>query len=186
MTWTTCKSVAGLLTENHYLGPISRGVAWQDNFGAIIIATPTARRIPGPPILIPREATQERSTAPVIGGGLRHGIGCDRRLRAMGHGLRVDKRRSRIGGFSRCGAMPRVQQSSAPKTRRSCANCRGRSTANPAASRSSNSFLRPVHWTSGFHAVRALCNPRRPLHFSESAVNTRCRAVCGNRISMTP
>lgn len=46
MTWSTCRSVAGLLTEHHYLGPIDRGVAWRDQFGAIIVAPPTARRLP--------------------------------------------------------------------------------------------------------------------------------------------
>lgn len=30
MTWTTCRSIAGLLAENHYLGAIDRGVAWHD------------------------------------------------------------------------------------------------------------------------------------------------------------
>lgn len=46
MTWTTCRSIAGLLAEHHYLGPVTRGVAWQDGSGAIIIAAPTARRLP--------------------------------------------------------------------------------------------------------------------------------------------
>lgn len=47
MTWTTCRSVAALLTENHYLGAVNRGTAWHDDFGVIIVAAPTARRLPG-------------------------------------------------------------------------------------------------------------------------------------------
>jgi hypothetical protein len=46
MTWTTCRSVTGMLAEHHYLGPIDRGVAWRDEFGAIVVAPPTARRLP--------------------------------------------------------------------------------------------------------------------------------------------
>jgi hypothetical protein len=47
MTWTTCRSVTGILVEKHYLGPISRGTAWRDEFGVIIVAQPTSRRLPG-------------------------------------------------------------------------------------------------------------------------------------------
>ena len=47
MTWATPRSVAGLLAEKHYLGAIDRGIAWRDDFGAIVIAAPTARRLPG-------------------------------------------------------------------------------------------------------------------------------------------
>jgi hypothetical protein len=47
MTWTTCRSVFGVLTENHYLGPIGRGWAWKDEFGVIVVAPPTSRRLPG-------------------------------------------------------------------------------------------------------------------------------------------
>jgi hypothetical protein len=46
MTWTTCRSVAGVLAENHYLGAIDRGAAWQDQFGVVIVSAPTARRLP--------------------------------------------------------------------------------------------------------------------------------------------
>jgi len=46
MSWVSCQSVADLLAENHYLGPTSRGLAWHDRFGAIVIAPPTARRLP--------------------------------------------------------------------------------------------------------------------------------------------
>lgn len=47
MSWTSCRSITGMLAEHHYLGPVDRGVAWQDQFGAIIVASPTARRLPG-------------------------------------------------------------------------------------------------------------------------------------------
>lgn len=47
MTWTSCRSVAGLLAAHHYLGAIDHGVAWKDDFGVIVIAAPTARRLPG-------------------------------------------------------------------------------------------------------------------------------------------
>lgn len=46
MTWVSCRSVVGILVEKHYLGAIDRGVAWQDEFGVIVIAAPTARRLP--------------------------------------------------------------------------------------------------------------------------------------------
>ena len=46
MTWITPSSCADLLREKHYLGPTKRGIAWADEFGVIIVASPTARRIP--------------------------------------------------------------------------------------------------------------------------------------------
>lgn len=46
MTWVSCRSVSGLLDEHHYLGASRRGVAWQDEYGVIIVAPPTARRLP--------------------------------------------------------------------------------------------------------------------------------------------
>lgn len=46
MTWANPRSATGLLQENHYLGAMSRGVAWIDQAGCIIIAQPTSRRIP--------------------------------------------------------------------------------------------------------------------------------------------
>lgn len=46
MMWVSCRSVAKLLTDNHYLGPIDRGVAWRDEYGCIIIGPPTSRRLP--------------------------------------------------------------------------------------------------------------------------------------------
>lgn len=44
--WTTTRSVSQLLAERHYLGSINRGAAWQDEFGVIVVAAPTARNIP--------------------------------------------------------------------------------------------------------------------------------------------
>ena len=46
MPWVSCRSVASVLAEHHYLGPIDRGVAWQDEHGVIIAAPPTSRRVP--------------------------------------------------------------------------------------------------------------------------------------------
>jgi hypothetical protein len=46
MVWTTPAAVADVLAENHYLGPIRRGTAWQDEFGVIVVSSPTARKIP--------------------------------------------------------------------------------------------------------------------------------------------
>lgn len=45
--WTTCREVSQLLSEQHYLGPSRRGFAWRDTHGAIVVAPPTARRLPG-------------------------------------------------------------------------------------------------------------------------------------------
>lgn len=39
-------SVNRLLSERHYLGPIDRGEAYADQFGVMIFANPTARRLP--------------------------------------------------------------------------------------------------------------------------------------------
>jgi hypothetical protein len=38
--------VAGVLRSRHYLGAVRRGIAWQDEFGVMVIGAPTARRIP--------------------------------------------------------------------------------------------------------------------------------------------
>jgi hypothetical protein len=47
VSWTTCRSITGILVEHHYLGPSKRGTAWQDEYGVIIVARPTSRRLPG-------------------------------------------------------------------------------------------------------------------------------------------
>lgn len=44
--WVTPQSVADILSSNHYLGPTKRGFAWQDDYGVIIFAKPTSRRLP--------------------------------------------------------------------------------------------------------------------------------------------
>ena len=44
--WATTASVAPVLATHHYLGSIKRGQAWRDRFGVIVIAAPTARRLP--------------------------------------------------------------------------------------------------------------------------------------------
>ena len=46
MSWCKPAEVAEVLTANHYLGPIARGVAWRDEFGVIVLTTPTARNVP--------------------------------------------------------------------------------------------------------------------------------------------
>jgi len=44
--WAPPKHVSRILAENHYLGAIDRGAAWVDEFGCIVIAPPTSRRLP--------------------------------------------------------------------------------------------------------------------------------------------
>jgi hypothetical protein len=44
--WTSTAAVSDILSENHYLGPSKRGRAWHDAHGVIVIASPTARRLP--------------------------------------------------------------------------------------------------------------------------------------------
>lgn len=46
MTWCTSFSVGPFLQRNHYLGPTDRGFAWSDQFGVLILAKPTSRRLP--------------------------------------------------------------------------------------------------------------------------------------------
>lgn len=41
------QDVAHVLRSSHYLGPASRGFAWSDEFGVLILASPTSRNIPG-------------------------------------------------------------------------------------------------------------------------------------------
>lgn len=40
------KIISSILEEKHYLGPIKRGIAWQDEFGIAVFGHPTSRRIP--------------------------------------------------------------------------------------------------------------------------------------------
>lgn len=47
MSWATTSSVAPILAAHHYLGSVRRGAGWRDEFGVIVIAKPTARRLPG-------------------------------------------------------------------------------------------------------------------------------------------
>lgn len=44
--WVQVRTINGILAERHYLGPIGRGIAWQDEFGVLVLTTPTARHIP--------------------------------------------------------------------------------------------------------------------------------------------
>lgn len=44
--WCHPAAVAPLLEAKHYLGPIGRGEAWQDEYGAIVLSPPTARNVP--------------------------------------------------------------------------------------------------------------------------------------------
>lgn len=40
-------TVADILRRDHYLGPTRRGITWHDEFGVIVLCTPTGRRLPG-------------------------------------------------------------------------------------------------------------------------------------------
>jgi hypothetical protein len=44
--WVSSKSVAAFLAAHHYLGPVARGFAWSDEWGVLVLAKPTARRLP--------------------------------------------------------------------------------------------------------------------------------------------
>lgn len=44
--WCSPSEVAALLDERHYLGATRRGMAWRDEFGVMVFATPTSRRLP--------------------------------------------------------------------------------------------------------------------------------------------
>lgn len=44
--WGPPSSVAHILRAKHYLGPTARGVAWHDEFGVLVLAPPTSRRLP--------------------------------------------------------------------------------------------------------------------------------------------
>lgn len=48
MSWAhpTGLDVTRLLVEKHYLGTTHRGAAWVDEFGCLVIAAPTSRRLP--------------------------------------------------------------------------------------------------------------------------------------------
>lgn len=46
MTWFPAASVASFLDGNHYLGASRRGFAWSDEFGVLVLAKPTSRRLP--------------------------------------------------------------------------------------------------------------------------------------------
>jgi hypothetical protein len=39
-------TLAAFLAANHYLGPASRGVGWSDEYGVLVLAKPTSRRLP--------------------------------------------------------------------------------------------------------------------------------------------
>ena len=44
--WVSSKSVGEFLLARHYLGPVARGFAWSDEWGVLVLAKPTARRLP--------------------------------------------------------------------------------------------------------------------------------------------
>jgi hypothetical protein len=46
MSWCSSKSVGEFLNDRHYLGSCSRGFAWSDEYGVIVFAKPTSRRLP--------------------------------------------------------------------------------------------------------------------------------------------
>jgi len=44
--WVSSKSVAPFLARLHYLGPVTRGFCWSDEYGVLVLAKPTSRRLP--------------------------------------------------------------------------------------------------------------------------------------------
>lgn len=44
--WVPTADVSGFLAEHHYLGALRRGSAWRDEYGVIVVASPTARGVP--------------------------------------------------------------------------------------------------------------------------------------------
>jgi hypothetical protein len=44
--WVSSKSVGPMLERAHYLGPVVRGFCWSDEFGVLVLAKPTSRRLP--------------------------------------------------------------------------------------------------------------------------------------------
>ena len=44
--WVSSKSVGQMLQDRHYLGPVTRGFCWSDEFGVLVLAKPTSRRLP--------------------------------------------------------------------------------------------------------------------------------------------
>ena len=44
--WVPVSHVAPFLASRHYLGPARRGRAWSDEFGVLVLASPTSRRLP--------------------------------------------------------------------------------------------------------------------------------------------
>jgi hypothetical protein len=46
MVWCPPREVDAMLKASHYLGPTKRGWAWVDDFGCLVVAPPTSRRLP--------------------------------------------------------------------------------------------------------------------------------------------
>lgn len=46
MSWTQVRRVNQTLNDRHYLGSIGRGIAWEDEFGCMVLTNPTSRRLP--------------------------------------------------------------------------------------------------------------------------------------------
>ncbi len=46
MSWVSSKSVSSYLDRLHYLGATTRGFCWSDEYGVLILAKPTSRRLP--------------------------------------------------------------------------------------------------------------------------------------------
>lgn len=44
--WVATKSVEPFLRRAHYLGPVTRGFCWSDEYGVLVLAKPTSRRLP--------------------------------------------------------------------------------------------------------------------------------------------
>ena len=46
MSWVSPADVAAVLAAHHYLGATKRGLAWLDDAGVMVFASPTSRRLP--------------------------------------------------------------------------------------------------------------------------------------------
>jgi hypothetical protein len=65
--WRPAIETAALLAREHYLGPTSRGLAYQDGSGVVVVAPATSRRLPADWLEITRWCLLDRS--PNAGSG---------------------------------------------------------------------------------------------------------------------
>jgi hypothetical protein len=122
-------TLASFLDANHYLGATGRGLGWSDEYGVLVLALPTSRRLPkdgtwlelsrwcllGEKNAGSRQWKQVRkwlrvnmphvttivSSRRATGAGLPRGFACARRPRGTARGRTVRFSRSRIVGSTR-------------------------------------------------------------------------------------